>query len=204
MLQTQAVNKELLELLKKIMQSVVFDDFILVGGTGLALQIGHRESVDIDMFGNCEIDEELFAQTLRSFGSFEVIKKSERIFICSINGIRVDLVNYSYPLLIDYVTVEGLRIASKEDIAAMKLNAIAGRGKRKDFIDLYFLLNLFSLDEMIGFYLRKYFDGSKFQVIKSLIWFSDAETELAPVIFGNFDWEACKARIRNEVRNLKH
>ncbi|WP_338409394.1 nucleotidyl transferase AbiEii/AbiGii toxin family protein [uncultured Flavobacterium sp.] len=123
------------------------------------------------MFGKSEIDEELFTRTLNDFGTFEVFKKSKNILITSVNSVKVDFVNYQYPLLRKHLIINGIRMASKEDIAAMKLNAIYGRGSKKDFIDLYFLLNEFTLSEMIDFYLQKYFDGSKFMLIKSLYYF---------------------------------
>ena len=122
MLQTQTVSPELLELLEKIMKLNQFDSFLLVGGTSLALQIGHRNSIDIDLFGKCEIDEELFTRTLNEFGIFEVFKRSKNILITSVNGVKVDFVNYQYPLLKKHLIVDGIRMASKEDIAAMKCN----------------------------------------------------------------------------------
>ncbi len=148
-----------------------FNEFLLVGGTSLALQIGHRNSIDIDLFGDCEIEEELFTNTLSKLGTFEVFKRSRNILITSIDDVKVDFVNYQYPLLKKKLVIDGIRLASKEDIAAMKLNAIVGRGSKKDFIDLYFLLNDFSLNQMIDFYIKKYFDGSKFMVVKSLSFF---------------------------------
>lgn len=93
-------------------------------------------------------------------------------------------------------------MASKEDIAAMKLNAIYGRGSKKDFIDLYFLLNEFTLSEMIDFYLQKYFDGSKFMLIKSLSYFSDADLDQTPKMYQEFNWETCKQKIIQEVIKL--
>jgi predicted nucleotidyltransferase component of viral defense system len=180
-----------------------FNDYLLVGGTSLALQMGHRNSIDIDLFGNCEINEELFTRTLNGFGAFEVFKKSKNILITSINGVKVDFVNYKYPLLRDYIVINGIRMASKEDIAAMKINAIAGRGSKKDFIDLYFLLNEFSLTEIIDFYLQKYFDGSKFMAIKSLSYFSDADIDQTPDIYLDFNWETCKQKIISEVLKLQ-
>ncbi|WP_396169427.1 nucleotidyl transferase AbiEii/AbiGii toxin family protein [Flavobacterium sp.] len=203
MLQTQTVSPELLELLEKIMKLDSFNDYLLVGGTSLALQMGHRNSIDIDLFGNCEINEELFTRTLNGFGTFEVFKKSKNILITSINGVKVDFVNYKYPLLRDYIVINGIRMASKEDIAAMKINAIAGRGSKKDFIDLYFLLNEFSLTEIIDFYLQKYFDGSKFMAIKSLSYFSDADIDQTPDIYLDFNWETCKQKIISEVLKLQ-
>ena len=202
MLQTQTVSPELLELLEKIMKLDSFNDYLLVGGTSLALQIGHRNSIDIDLFGNCEIDEEFFTRTLNEFGTFEVFKKSKNILITSINGVKVDFVNYKYPLLRDYIVIDGIRMASKQDIAAMKINAIAGRGSKKDFIDLYFLLNDFSLAEIIDFYLQKYFDGSKFMAIKSLSYFSDADIDKTPPVYLDFNWETCKQKIIEEVLKL--
>jgi len=202
MLQTQTVSPELLELLNIIMNTEVFSDFLLVGGTSLALQIGHRNSIDIDLFGKCEIDEELFTKTLRSYGIFEVFKRSKNILITSINGVKVDFVNYQYPLLKEHFVVQGIRLASKEDIAAMKLNAISGRGSKKDFIDLFFLLNDFSLEQMLEFYTQKYFDGSKFMVVKSLTYFYDADLDQTPPLYLDFDWEICKQKILEEVSKL--
>jgi hypothetical protein len=82
-----------------------------------------------------------------------------------------------------------------EDIAAMKVNAVAGRGSIKDFIDIYFLLNEFSIKEMIGFYLQKYPDGSEFMVRKSLTYFDDADNEEAPILFHDISWSEIKKTI---------
>lgn len=195
MLHTQTIQPKLLELLKKIMASDVFEAFNLVGGTSLALQIGHRHSVDIDMFGTSEINEIEFVQQLSNFGSVSIIKKSPNIIIFSIDGIKVDFVNYKYPLLDTIKHIDGIRLVSDKDIAAMKLNAIAGRGSKKDFIDLYFLLKKYSLQEMISFYNSKYSDGSEFMVLKSLTFFDDAEQEEMPIMFENIDWNRIKEEI---------
>ncbi|SNS23199.1 Nucleotidyl transferase AbiEii toxin, Type IV TA system [Belliella buryatensis] len=93
------------------------------------------------------------------------------------------------------------RLASKEDIGAMKLNAIAGRGSKKDFIDLYFLLNEFSLEELIGFYRDKYQDGSEFLVLKSLSYFADADTEPTPLMLKDANWDKIKNQIANSTKN---
>lgn len=184
------------------MQTEVFDDFVLVGGTSLALQIGHRNSIDLDFFGNVEIDANLFRQELLKYGELNVLKQSKNILITSLNGIKIDFVNHVYPLIYDYKEVEGVRLASKQDIAAMKLNAISGRGSKKDFIDLYFLLKEFTLAEMIDFYLQKYHDGSKFLVAKSLTYFADADENETPKMFTKFNWDDCKNQILQEVNKL--
>lgn len=202
MLQTQTIQPELLELLKKIMSSSVFEGFNLVGGTSLALQIGHRFSVDIDMFGIREIDEFEFVNELSNFGKVNIIKKSKNVLILSVNDIKVDFVNYKYPLLEEITIIENIRLASDKDIAAMKLNAIAGRGSRKDFIDLHFLLQKYSLKEMISFYNKKYSDGSEFMVLKSLTYFEDAESEEIPILFQKLDWNEVKVSIQKALNDF--
>lgn len=195
MLHYKSVSAELLELLEFIMNQREFDEFNLVGGTSLALQMGHRISIDIDLFGASEIDEDLFLEVLKKFGTVQVIKKSKNILICSVNGIKVDFVNYQYRLLESPLLEENIRLVKKKDIAAMKVNAIAGRGSIKDFIDVYFLLNEFSINEMIGFYLQKYSDGSGFMVRKSLTYFDDADNEEAPIMFQTITWKEIKKTI---------
>lgn len=195
MLHYKSVSAELLELLEFIMNQREFDEFNLVGGTSLALQMGHRISIDIDLFGASEIDEDLFLEVLKKFGTVQVIKKSKNILICSVNGIKVDFVNYQYRLLESPLLEENIRLVKKKDIAVMKVNAIAGSGSIKDFIDVYFLLNEFSINEMIGFYLQKYSDGSEFMVRKSLTYFDDADNEEAPIMFQTITWKEIKKTI---------
>ena len=202
MLQTQTIQPKLLELLRNIMSSDVFNNFYLVGGTSLALQLGHRISVDIDMFGNADIDEIEFVATLSKFGNVTIIKKSKSIIIFSIDGIKVDFVSYNYPLLENSMLFENIRLASDKDVAAMKLNAIAGRGSRKDFIDLFFLMKKYTLKEMLSFYNQKYADGSEFMVIKSLNYFDDAEKEEMPIMLHDINWETMKNSILLETQNL--
>ena len=202
MLQTQTVSSKLLELLRFISDSQVFKDFILVGGTSLALQIGHRNSVDIDMFGKCIIDVDEFIGELSKFGKVEIINKTKNILMVLVDNVKVDFVNYRYSLLEDFTIIENIRISSKKDIAAMKLNAISGRGSKKDFIDLYFLLKEFSLDEMIHFYDQKYEEGTYFMVLKSLTHFEEADLQESPEVFLDFNWENAKKVITQEFKKL--
>jgi hypothetical protein len=203
MLQTQTVVPELMELLKKIMSEKLFSDFNLVGGTSLALQMGHRNSIDIDLFGNSEINSELFIEKLSEFGDVKVAQSTKNILITKINDFKVDFVNYKYPLITDFLFVDNIRMLSFKDISAMKLNAIAGRGSKKDFIDLYFLLNKFSLEDILSFYEKKYQDGSIFMVQKSLTYFEDADSQQQPQMFLDFNWETCKQKIIEEVLKLE-
>jgi len=179
-----------------------FEHFYLVGGTALALQLGHRNSVDIDLFGAVEINEMAFSTVLNTLGSAQILKKSKNILVFTLDGVKVDFVNYQYPWIAAGSVIDNIRIASFEDIAAMKLNAIAGRGSKKDFIDLFFLLKQFSLKEMLSFYSKKYHDGSTFLVVKSLAYFGDAEQEVMPIMHSNVSWEIVKKGINNALLNL--
>lgn len=172
-----------------------FGNLYLVGGTSLALQLGHRMSVDIDLFGRINLSEFEISELIKGFGKTTLINKSKNISIYSIEGIKVDFVNYPYKWIDDALLQEGLRMAGKRDIAAMKLNAIAGRGSKKDFIDLFYLLEEFSLQEMLGFYKEKYPEGSEFLVLKSLSWFIDADNEPDVLILTQIKWPEIKQRI---------
>jgi len=184
------------------MLSKLFVGFNLVGGTSLALQMGHRFSFDIDMFGNVEINDIEFVDELSKFGFVSIIKKSKSMIIISVDGVKIDFVNYKYPLLEKLTVIDGIRMVSDKDVAAMKLNAIAGRGSRKDFIDLYFLLKKYTLMEMISFYNNKYADGSEFMVLKSLCYFDDAENEEMPILFEKISWSKIKNTLLKTVEKL--
>jgi predicted nucleotidyltransferase component of viral defense system len=184
------------------MNESAFDSFVLVGGTSLALQYGHRDSIDLDFFGNQPINEELFLSKLSLFGSVRLIKKSENILVCSINDVKVDLVSYQYDWIGPVIYSNKVRLASDKDIAAMKLSAISGRGSKKDFIDLYFILQRYSLSEVIGFYNDKYPDGSVFMVLKSLSYFEDADLELSPRMYIDIQWGEIKAFISEQLKHI--
>ncbi|MDQ3535099.1 MAG: nucleotidyl transferase AbiEii/AbiGii toxin family protein [Bacteroidota bacterium] len=200
MLFYQAIDTATLELLINLQQRAPFKELRLVGGTSLALQYGHRKSIDIDLFGNLIADDITIAKELNSIGKTFILKKTPHILIYSVNDIKVDLVNYPYPWIGDLIEVDGLSLANDEDIAAMKLSAITGRGSKKDFIDLHFLLEKFSLSELLKFYSRKFHDGSEFLVLKSLIYFEDAEQDPPPSMLISVSWNDVKIKIVQEHR----
>jgi len=172
-----------------------FSNLYLAGGTSLALQIGHRKSIDLDLFGTIETDEISISKILNSLGNTQLIKKTPNIQIYIVNGVKVDIVNYHYAWIQAACEEDQLRLAGKKDIAAMKLAAITGRGSKKDFIDIYFLLQEFSLQEMLAFYNEKYHDGSSFLVLKSLTYFDDAEIDPQPYMLKKIDWKQIKQSI---------
>ena len=176
----------------------------LVGGTSLALQYGHRNSVDLDFFGSLDDDLFAFRDCLENISHVNVIKETKSIRIYDIDGVKVDFVDYSrYPWLTDAVEEDGLRLASPKDIAAMKVNAIEGRGTRKDFVDIYFLLQHYSLNEIFGFYQEKYPEHSLFRALMSLSYFDDAEKQMMPKMYAPDSWENMKAYIIKEVEIIR-
>lgn len=201
MLHLETISSATLELLNKLMNFNEFDKLRLVGGTGLALQIGHRISIDLDLFGDIDFESINTTQLFNTFQQVVNLKKSKHINIFSINDIKVDFVNYSYPWLNPSVIIDKIRMGSVEDIAAMKLAAITGRGSMKDFIDLYFLLKRYTLTELIEFYKRKYFDGSVYLVLKSLTYFEDSETDMSPQMVSPIKWNDVKKSILEHVAN---
>jgi len=199
MLFKETISDSTLELLIQLQSQALLKNTRLVGGTSLALQIGHRISVDLDLFGEISLNDADIAYWSKSFRSFKQLYRTQNILISSISDIKVDLVNYSYPWLVDPVNIEGITLAGIQDIAAMKLAAITNRGSKKDFIDIFFLLKEFTLQEMIRFYEKKYHDGSVFMVIKSLSYYDDAEAEPMPKMLLEIDWDKVKGRIIHDV-----
>jgi hypothetical protein len=172
----------------------------LVGGTSLALQIGHRKSIDIDMFGILEADEFEIDKIINKTGSTTLIKNTQNIKVYLLDGIKVDLVNYHYPWLEEKIEKDNLRLVGIQDIAAMKLAEITGRGTKKDFIDLMFLLEIYSLEEMLCFYKLKYKDASEMLLLKSLSYFDDADTEEAPQMLKPMKWGKVKDTIKETLQ----
>jgi hypothetical protein len=201
MLHYDAVDSAALELLANIQKLPVFSGLRLVGGTSLALQIGHRKSVDLDLFGALKSDEHAIRKNLKELGSVQLLNKTENIHIYLINNIKVDIVNYHYDWLEKPLISDNLILAGNKDIAAMKLSAISGRGTKKDFIDIYFLLKEFSLREMLNFYNKKYSDGSEFIVLKSLSYFDDADADESPLMLLPISWEMVKKKISKTLEN---
>jgi len=199
MLHVETVDDHTLDLLRNIQRNPYFQGTRLVGGTALALQIGHRKSIDLDFFSMTGLDPDEANQELQAYGPVSIRSSSRRIHRFMVRGVQVDFVHYTYPWLEEPVATEGVRLASCRDIAAMKLAAVTNRGTRKDFVDIAFLLAQFTLPEMMSLYCRKFVDGSPFTVLKSLVYFSDAEEDPMPNILVPFDWTAAREHITAAV-----
>lgn len=202
MLHTNTVEPGTLGLLKSIMAVPELEGFNLAGGTSLALQIGHRVSVDLDLFGARPFERDEILGLVEDIGEYRVIHQTKNILVLNIEGVKVDFVNYKYPLIREVKREMGIRLLDLPDIGAMKLGAITGRGRKRDFTDLFFLLKRYSLEELLGFYNEKFKDGSEFLVTRSLTYFEDAETDETQQLFQKADWPLVKKTIQDEVKKL--
>ena len=202
MLSYRTIEPHTLELLKKLTVNPLLRELRLVGGTALALQYGHRMSIDLDFFGKIEIDKEELKDSLRENGEFSVINETRNIHQYLIDGVKVDIVNYNYPWIDDSIEEDGLCLASPKDIAAMKINAIEGRGTKKDFIDIAELLKHYPLKELLDFHTQKYSDATTFRAMLSLSYFDDAEKQPMPTMFISETWEQMKQNIKTALTKL--
>lgn len=181
-------------------------DFYLAGGTALALQIGHRISVDLDWFVPILGNTEHFLKRVKSsINIFYVTSISSETVYLMIDNVHVSFIGYNYPLLQPKVKFNeyGIYLASPDDIACMKLSAIAGRGAKKDFIDLYFLIKYFKpLKNYLDLYKQKYNTRDVGHVIRSLVYFKDAEKEPNVKMLKELLWNNLKMDFETWIREL--
>ncbi|MES2439380.1 MAG: nucleotidyl transferase AbiEii/AbiGii toxin family protein [Verrucomicrobiota bacterium] len=189
------------KLLVRLTPLEALQGFALGGGTSLALRFGHRWSVDLDFFTTAEFSpEELFEKLAISPAT--VTARSANTLTVDAGGVKLDLLRHAYKTLAPPERIDGITVVSLPDLAAMKLNAIANRGSKKDFYDFAELLEHFSIQQMIGFFIGKYPATDPFTVIRSLAWFEDAEHEPDPVSLNGRSWENVVDRARNAVAGL--
>lgn len=202
MLRIETVEQRTLDILKQCMALKSLEQFVLVGGTALALQYGHRKSIDLDFFGNVQsISSMDFIDDFAAIGHTVVATESRVMVGMYIDSLKIDIVKYRYPLVREILEIDNIRLASPVDIAAMKLAAITGRGKKKDFVDLYFLLQQYTVDQIVGFYLEKYQDGNIFLVLRSLLYFEDADSDEDPIMLQDISWDTMKKSIAECVND---
>lgn len=202
MLQTQTVEPGTLDLLKKCMELEALRSFTLVGGTALSLQYGHRMSIDLDFFGNVSfLDDKLILEQLSSIGKADLVNKSSVMLGFFVNDIKVDIVKYKFDFIEEPITDGIIRIAHPKDIGAMKLAAISGRGKKKDFYDLYYLLEDYSLEDLIDFNKKKFPDSNEMIILRSLGYFDDADLDEQPILMEQISWATVKKTISKHLQN---
>ena len=197
-----AISPRALELLKTIVEIPDVSDFYLVGGTALALNCGHRLSIDLDFFTSKEFDTNFLKASLSESFSITVLSQAKNSLTVEIDSVKTDFIRHNYPLIKPLVSDEGIRMASVEDIAAMKLNSTMNRGAKKDFFDIDELLNLFSIEQLLSFHSKKYAFSEQLILLKSLVFFDDAENEPDPVSLRTISWDSVKQKISNEVTSF--
>ena len=195
------VNPATLKLIQQLQALPELGEFYLVGGTALALQLGHRNSIDIDLFTKNDFTPEWLMKFLGQDFSIQSSFATKNTLLSIINDIKVDFICHAYPLVLPPITEEGITFLSLQDIAAMKMNAISNSGKRlKDFIDVYFLLEHFSLHEMIEFYTLKYPRFNPLIPLKAINYFDDIDPAIdPPKLRSKLPLSKIKKRIQDSV-----
>jgi hypothetical protein len=204
---SESINPETKRVLEKIAKSPIASEFYLAGGTALAIQLGHRESIDLDWFSEIEFLNSKVKEELSGVGKFELTSEEEGTVHGTADDVKVSFLRYPYKLLFPLVSFFGINLADERDISAMKIDAVSSRGSKKDFIDIFFLLQKYSLDELFDFFEKKFPDihYNKLHVLKSLVYFETAEGEPMPKMLTEADWTKVKNEIMAKVNEfLKH
>jgi len=189
---------------KLLKRTDLLDGWILAGGTALALQLGHRISVDLDFFRHEDFQVAPLRQALAHLGKLEVPSMATDTLHCRLDDIRLTFLRSEVPFLHEPVPYRGLHLADVRDIAAMKVIAVAGRGAKKDFIDLYAYLEAgASFPDLMAVVQQRYRDTdfNVMHLLRSLVYFDDAEAEPMPKMLSKASWPEIRRRLEREVRD---
>jgi predicted nucleotidyltransferase component of viral defense system len=180
-------------------ENFIGDNFALAGGTALALQIGHRKSIDLDIFSSKPFDVKELEINLRTSTNFifQYYSNNSRMLFGSINNTKCDFVEEPSRLINPILEIENVNYFSIQDIAAMKLHAICGRGKKKDFFDIYALLQKYKWETLLEWFIKKYDVSQLVYLYRSILYFEDAENDpeiesIAPFVN---NWQLIKSEI---------
>ncbi|MFC1582374.1 nucleotidyl transferase AbiEii/AbiGii toxin family protein [Planctomycetota bacterium] len=201
----QALQGDAGDSLALLGKSGILSNAYMAGGTAAALQLGHRISVDFDFFISETFEPREFAEQISNVDTFTE-ETAERGTVTGVfRGVKFSLFMYNYPLLFEPRPYKDLRIADIRDLAAMKVDAIAGRGAKRDFIDLFYICRSgHSISEVLDFYNRKYetLVSNRIHLLKSLIYFEDAEQDEMPRMFKEASWEDIKSFFKTEIKKI--
>ncbi len=179
---------------------------VMAGGTALALHMGHRMSVDLDFFTTAPFRVEALVSAIRKTGkSFRILAESEDHIVADIEGVKFSLFRYEYPFIEQTTVYGGIEIAGVLDIAAMKIIAISQRGAKRDFADLYVILQNIPFHNVAGHVVRRYGKERINPVVtgKALVYFSDADSDPEPEYIGEtVKWEAIRIFFRQHVKQF--
>ncbi|MPR35098.1 nucleotidyl transferase AbiEii/AbiGii toxin family protein [Salmonirosea aquatica] len=202
MLQRKTVAESTLDLLNELMQLPELSSFFLVGGTNLSLKLGHRVSVDLDLFTETPFDSDVLLGALeKRFADLIIVRHTPGAILGYIRRVKVDFILYEYLLLEPIEVIDDIRLASLPDVVAMKINAISRRGVQKDFWDIAELLDHFSLEQMLLFFKQKHTATDVGHILRSLIYFADADGSEPPLSLKKHNWNSVKEKIKRAVRD---
>lgn len=202
MLHQTAVPLNLWQALLDLQEPLADSGFALAGGTSLALRLGHRQSVDLDFFTPDAFDPESLATRL-GIDSESITGMASGTLQLRRHDLKMEFLRHGYPPLRDLQQLDGIRLWSLEDVAAMKINAIVNRGSKKDFYDLAALLDAWPLGQLLEHYQQKYRPGSLLMAIRSLAWFEDADAEPDPISLTGATWPEIVEKIKTAIRQLE-
>ena len=198
----ETLTKNTKSLLNTLGDSGVVKDFYLAGGTALALYLGHRFSVDLDWFAQKFNYNLSFRRQLEKLGKLGIDSESKNTFNGALNGVKISFFEYPYPLVAPKAQYKkNIYLASIFDIAAMKMEAIGSRGTYKDFIDIYFLLQRYSLEKILGSVRKKFsnIEYNETHLLKALVYFEDVKKSPRPKLIKQVSWQEITKTIKREV-----
>ena len=182
-------------------------NFYLAGGTGAALLLKHRVSLDSYFFTKKDIDTKTLIQKIKTQGKFSIERETENTLIGMFNGTRVSFLKYGYPLLFDLKQIKGIKVADLRDIGCMKIDAISSRGMKRDFIDLFFICReASSLKNLLSLFKKKYksVNYNMLHILKSLAYFEDAENNPMPKMIVPASWQEVKSFFKEEIKKINN
>jgi predicted nucleotidyltransferase component of viral defense system len=204
MLHLNTIDEITKQMLLSLLSKNYLTDFALVGGTSLSLRFGHRKSIDIDLFSAKEFDPLVLDELLKvDYPEYVYRGNNKYMLFCNIASVKADIVFHPFSLLKPLETITGIRMFSVQDVAAMKLFAICKRGTRKDFYDVWVLLQHFKPGELFDFFIEKYGADKLIFLKKSLVYFEDAEQSDQPeVLIKNLSWQTVKKTVYHSFNGL--
>jgi hypothetical protein len=200
----EVISESTQSTLQALQKARVLDGFYLAGGTGLALRFGHRLSLDFDFFSSEHFDESAFVQRFHGIDGFKLVSIAPYTLHATIETTKVSFLGYAYPVLFPLREFLGASVADPRDIACMKLSAIAARGTKRDFIDLYLAAQRYGLNEILRIFEEKFAhtNYSVVHLLKSLTFFADAEKDPMPHMLVSLEWVAVKQWFLREAPRL--
>jgi len=190
--------------LKALKERSLLEGFYLAGGTGLALQLGHRRSLDLDFFRQGSFNDAQLLQQLQRFPEFSLTGRDHQTLHVRISGVKISFLGYDYPVLFPCRPFLEVPVADLKDIGSMKISAIAGRGTRRDFVDLYMVARQEGLKALLDLFQRKFAEANynRVHVLKSLTYFDDADAEPMPNMLVPLAWQEVKDFFREQTPGL--